>query len=86
MQEAARLALRGDGEAAGEDVLAGAPAGALETLGLRPGATQADAKRAYRRLAAKWHPDKWAARPAEAQAKAAAMFRAIKGAYDEVST
>ena len=86
VQEAARLALRGDGEAGGEDVLAGAPAGALETLGLRPGATQADAKRAYRRLAAKWHPDKWAARPAEAQTKAAAMFRAIKGAYDEVST
>ena len=29
-----------------------------ETLGLRKGAPEADIKKAYRKLALKWHPDK----------------------------
>ena len=39
-------------------------------------------RRAYLRLAAKWHPDKWATAGAQDQASATVRFEHIKTSYD----
>lgn len=41
-----------------------------------------DIKGAYRKLAAKWHPDKWASASEAEQEEADRTFRAIKEAYE----
>jgi molecular chaperone DnaJ len=46
------------------------------SLGLEPGAPLADVKRAFRRLAMRWHPDR------NPEPHAAAEFRRIRTAYD----
>ncbi|ENO90098.1 DnaJ C-terminal domain-containing protein [Thauera linaloolentis] len=53
---------------------------AYELLGLAPGVTPADIKRAFRRLAMHWHPDR---NPAPA---AAEHFRALRQAHDRLLT
>lgn len=45
---------------------------------------QEDVRRAYRRLARKWHPDKWLGHPVAAQAEAAAHFRAVRAAFESL--
>jgi len=45
-------------------------------LGIAPGASPTDIKRAYRRLAMRWHPDR------NADPEATERFKAIRGAYD----
>lgn len=52
-------------------------------LGVTKGATEADLKKAYRKLAIKWHPDKHA--DPEAKKKAEALFKDIAEAYDVLS-
>jgi len=52
-----------------------------ELLGLDRGASDADIKKAYRKLAVKWHPDKNPDDPATAEA----MFKSIAEAYDVLS-
>ena len=52
-------------------------------LGLEPGASPAEIKRAYRRLARTWHPDRWPA-GTEQQARAAERMREINGAYEAI--
>ena len=53
---------------------------ALSVLGLSEGASEADAKRAYRKLALKWHPDKNGGDPA-----ATKRFQQISTAYRRVT-
>ena len=53
---------------------------ALKILGLAEGATEADAKKAYRKLALKWHPDKNGGDPA-----ATKRFQQISTAYRRVT-
>ena len=55
--------------------------GWLATLGLRVTANVAEVKSAYRRLAAKWHPDKWGNNRKQEQLKASARFTEIAAAY-----
>ncbi|MGD1951015.1 MAG: DnaJ domain-containing protein [Leptolyngbyaceae cyanobacterium] len=50
-------------------------------LNLEPGSTKEDIKRACRRLAQQWHPDKFSKQPDQLQ-KARAKFEQIKEAYD----
>jgi DnaJ-class molecular chaperone len=55
------------------------------TLGLSGTASAQDVRRAYLRLAATWHPDKWATADAQDQATAAARFEDIKTSYDALA-
>lgn len=55
-----------------------------EILGLEPGATESDVKRAYRRLAMRWHPDRHQGESMEEQEYAAEQFRLVKEAYDAI--
>lgn len=54
---------------------------ALFLLDLTDGATKEEIRKAYKRLAAQLHPDKFATEPEEAQKKAAEKFMEIKDAY-----
>ncbi len=56
----------------------------LDTLGLREGATFADAKAAYRALAKKWHPDRFANVPRERE-QAEERMKRINEAYGWLS-
>jgi molecular chaperone DnaJ len=51
-----------------------------DTLGLKKGASQDDIKKAYRKLAAKYHPDK---NPGDASAEE--RFKEVQNAYDTLS-
>lgn len=47
-------------------------------LGLEPGATDVEVKRAWRRMVSRWHPDR------NASAEAAALIQRINGAYERI--
>lgn len=57
-----------------------AQAACYTALGLTPGATLAEVKRAYRRLVKRWHPDVWASTP-ERPPQDLERFYAITSAY-----
>lgn len=59
---------------------------ALGVLGLGAGCSEAAVRSAYRRLAIKWHPDKWMKASAEAQAAAAETFRAVQAALESLQS
>ncbi|KAG0496370.1 hypothetical protein HPP92_000905 [Vanilla planifolia] len=50
-------------------------------LGIRRNASSAEIRNAYRKLALKWHPDRWAKEPAAASAEAKGRFQLIQEAY-----
>lgn len=54
-------------------------------LGLQKSATAEDIKKAYRELARKWHPDKFASAPKEEQEKAERKFKEIQEANSVLS-
>jgi DnaJ-domain-containing protein 1 len=57
--------------------------GACAVLCIEPGADPAAVRSAYRRQAARWHPDRWAAAAAsEEREHAAAQFLAVQRAYE----
>lgn len=60
-------------------------AAALRILGLEAGATAADIKAAYRRLAQANHPDRFASLGEESVAAATQTFQRIQQAYEELS-
>lgn len=53
----------------------------LKELGLEPGATPKDVKRAYRELAKAWHPDKYG-HSGKLRARCEARMRALNEAYE----
>lgn len=53
-------------------------------LGLERGASKEEVKKAYRRLAMKYHPDKVANMGEEMQKNAERQFREIKAAYEQI--
>jgi hypothetical protein len=55
---------------------------ALAVLGLTPGASKADVRRAYRRMAQLHHPDRFYSDSEHQVALASARFQRIKNAYD----
>jgi hypothetical protein len=56
---------------------------ALQVLGLAPGASAAQARRAYRKLALLWHPDRHALNPGRRR-QAEERFKVIGAAYQQV--
>lgn len=56
-----------------------------ETLGVPRSASQEEIKKAYRKMAMKWHPDKNKSSP-EAEKRATEMFQKISEAYDVLGT
>ncbi len=90
--EAARLGLSGGGgtgSAAAGATARGAGGSAvqdaLRVLDLPPGATSAQVRQAYLKLAARWHPDKWAAAGKEEQEAAGEKFKGLQAAYELLS-
>jgi len=57
----------------------------LETLGLEPGASVGDVKKAYRDLSKVWHPDRFAEDP-DLQRKASEKLKAINAAYRQLQS
>lgn len=56
--------------------------GPLKVLGLLPGCSDKEIRSAYRRLAGKWHPDKWLQATSDAQAEAMRQFAILQKAFD----
>ena len=52
-------------------------------LGLTRACDEREVTRAYRMLAAKWHPDKWQTAPEKQQQLATEKFRALQNAFAE---
>ena len=70
----------------GQTSTSGGPAdGHYAALGIAHSASQQDIRRAYHKLAAQWHPDKWGTAGAEHQADAESRFRRIKDAYEALA-
>ena len=55
-------------------------------LGLNSSATDEEVKKAYRRLAMKYHPDKVEGMGEEVKKNAEAQFREINEAYEQIKT
>ena len=75
----------GDGRGGGGGTVAGGPASAFDALGLSRRASAADVRRAYLRLAAEWHPDKWATSSEEEREAAAQKFIRVQAAYEALA-
>jgi len=60
------------------------PSDPYKILGLKEGASKAEAKSAYRKLAAKYHPDKAVGATDEIKKLAEQHYIKIKSAYDEI--
>ncbi|KZV19477.1 dnaJsubfamily B member 3-like [Dorcoceras hygrometricum] len=58
----------------------GSELGYYSLLGIRKDASSSDIRTAYRKLALKWHPDRWATNPSAA-AEAKLRFQKIQEAY-----
>ncbi|MBR0037120.1 MAG: DnaJ domain-containing protein [Bacteroidales bacterium] len=56
-----------------------------EVLGLQKGATDDDIKKAYRKMAVKWHPDKWQQASEAEKKKAEENFKEVAEAYEVLS-
>ena len=54
---------------------------AFKTLGLQQGASEEAIRAAYKKLALKWHPDKWVAESPDDKKKAEEMFKIIGDAH-----
>ena len=62
------------------------PNWAYVALEIEPGATNDEVKKAYRRMAMKYHPDKVAGAGEEMHEKATEKFRAINEAYEHIKS
>jgi DnaJ family protein C protein 7 len=92
LQDAARLcsfSSQSNGANAGENKYRstrGGPLSAYSTLGVKPLAEHAEIRKAYLKLAAEWHPDKWAATGSEEERHAAEeRFKKVQAAYEELT-
>lgn len=95
IKDAARLAsadrgvggsgVAGSARSGGGVPLASGSVASFDVLGVARGATVEDARRAYLKLAARWHPDKWQGKPAAEIEAAEAHFKAVKAAYEDLA-
>ena len=74
----------GDGQSRADNSTKQADQDPYTILGIAPGASRAEIKSAYRRLAGKYHPDKVQHLGQDFQELAEERFKAIQQAYDEL--
>jgi predicted Zn-dependent protease len=88
LEQAAKLCLsegqegRACGDAAAARAGSGAADAALRTLCIPATASSAQARQAYLKLAAKWHPDKWSGGSEQEQREAEERFKEVQQAYE----
>lgn len=90
LEDAAKLCSQhpGSNSTSGDTTFGGmvsGPGSAFEVLGLRSGAAPAEVRKAYLRLAAEWHPDKWNSGNSEEMLQAEETFKKVKAAYETLS-
>lgn len=89
LEDAARLCAQagpdGRGEGGGFDGAVVGPPSAFRELGISSGSSAAEVRKAYLKLAAEWHPDKWAAAESEERDAAEERFKKIQAAYEELT-
>ena len=56
-----------------------------EILGVSKGCSDEDLKKAYKKMALKWHPDRWAQKSEAEQKTASEKFKEIAEAYSVLS-
>lgn len=56
-----------------------------DVLGIKPDSGEKDIKKGFRKLAMKWHPDKWASASEEEKKRAETKFKEIGEAYETLS-
>ena len=88
IEDAARLCIDSNDERGGSpmEIKASGPQSAFQALDLSPNATLAEVRKAYLKLAAKWHPDKWVSGTPVARSEAEDKFKAIQDAYETLVT
>jgi hypothetical protein len=72
----------GEADAAAKAAAAAAVEGAFKVLGVRPGVPFATVKSAYRKLAAKLHPDKYPSASEAEKQKLADRLKIVNGAFE----
>lgn len=87
IQEAASLSLEHGSQCESrnshENVASG-PKTAFDILGVVRGSSVFEVRQAYLKLAAKWHPDKWASKGEKAIKAAEEKFKDIQKSYDDI--
>ena len=73
---------RGDSFAGSQSRAAGGEPDYYAVLGLRPGASDDEVRRAFHRLAKLWHPDRYMAAPAPLRERAERRMRALIAAHE----
>lgn len=89
IMDAARLSLKHkDGESMNyadtQTKTASGPAAAFDVLGVSHGVPLSDVRKAYLKLAATWHPDKWSSGTDDELKKAEETFKVIQKAYNDI--
>jgi tetratricopeptide (TPR) repeat protein len=89
IMDAARLSLKyKDGESMNyadtQTKTASGPAAAFDVLGVSHGVPLSDVRKAYLKLAATWHPDKWSSGTDDELKKAEETFKVIQKAYNDI--
>lgn len=85
MQELATLSLKSnDPEYKRKTVTTKMGMDPYDVLGISVEANELEIRRAYRRKAAQWHPDKWTQQSAELQTSADLKFKEIQKAYESL--
>lgn len=87
IEDAAKLCLDhgnlGDGTPGSAPVISG-PAAAFRALGVSRTVAPAEVRKAYLKLAAEWHPDKWAVASEEERQAAEERFKQVQAAYESL--
>ena len=84
IMDAASLSLENDHDVGNSERIASGPQSAFDILGLAKGLPVSEVRKAYLKLAAQWHPDKWALKSEKEIKFAEEKFKTIQKSYEEL--